>query len=114
MCLGPEIAAVLPWITGGAAVASAVSAMNKPSIPDPPPVPKLEPTPASPTEQTGEATLRPNDQTAVASKKTSLRRAAATMASWTATNKTGGMGLTTQAPTQKTTLLGGSSTKLGV
>ena len=108
MCTGLE--AIIPWITGASAVAGAVSSMNKPSIPDPPPAPKIEATPPAPTV----LAASPRDQSALTESKDALRKKAAGMTSWLATNKTGGLGLAGQAaPTQKKTLLGGMSSTLG-
>lgn len=116
-------AAVIPFITAAAAIGSTISAMNKPkvetpvvqpvpTIPDPPAAPTLEPTPPTPTEQTATA-ASPRDQSALTESKDKLRKKASGMTSWLSTNKTGGLGLSGAAPTQKKTLLGGTTSTLG-
>lgn len=96
-------AAVLPWLVGASAVASTVSALSSPKVPDAPAPVKIEATPATPTSQDQSTTSTEN----ILSDARDRRRVAA---SWYSTNKTSG---TTTTPAVKKTLLGGLSTPLG-
>lgn len=101
--------AAIPWIMGIGAVASVASALNKPSIPDPPPTPKLAPVAADPTPQAA----TPRDNSIAVDSKVALRNKARGMSSWLSTNQTGGIGLAGTTAPNKKTLLGGAPMSVG-
>ena len=102
------IAAILPWLTGAAAVTSVASALKPaPSI-NLPEAPKIETPPPAPTVQD----VSPKVTSTSAQARDQMRRQTAAAQSWLNTKNTGALGLTGTASTKKS-LLGGVATPLG-
>lgn len=104
------IAAVLPWLTGAAAVATTVQALKPtPSMSiDMPEAPKITAASPAPTVQDVNPTADTVSTSAQAKQK--QRLIAAQQQSWLSTNLTGGQVGTANT---KKTLLGGIATPLG-
>ena len=111
------IAAIVPWLTGAAAVATVVSALkpapsfDMPAAPAAPAAPKVETPAPAPTVQD----VNPNvvKVSTAGQARQQMRRQLAAQQSWLSTKKTGALGLTDTAATKKSSLLGGMATPLG-
>ena len=102
------IAAIVPWLTGAAAVATVATALKPaPSI-NIPAAPKVETPPPAPTVQD----VSPKVTSTSAQAREQVRRQAAASQSWLNTKNTGALGLLGTASTKKS-VLGGVATPLG-
>lgn len=113
MCV-PSVAAIVPWLTGAAAVASVASALKPaPSfdMPAAPAAPKVETPAPAPTVQ--DVNPNVNNVSTAGQARQQMRRQMAAQQSWLSTKTTGALGLTDTAATKKTSLLGGMAMPLG-
>lgn len=110
MCV--PIAALVPWLTGAAAVATTVSALGSrtPSI-NIPPAPTVQKAAPAPTAQ--EVNPNVTNVSTAGEARSQLRRQLAAQQSWLSTKTTGALGLTGTAATKKASLLGGVAAPLG-
>ena len=108
------IAAMIPWLTGAAAVATTIQALKPaPSMPDVniPAAPKVDIPPPAPTVQ--EVNPNVTSVSTAVQARNQLRRQAAASQSWVSTKETGALGLAGIAANTKKSLLGGIATPLG-